>query len=261
MIVFEPILRGRLNLRLKEISIGDAANLLSKKDRNAEQDTTDFLCAVVDSQNMADDLKDPKQWTVHERAFVLTSYLSQVSLRKNFEVGENGKLSDYLSFERMSPEKLPQVLGVLEGDKWAIVPMTGAMAESIEKIAKNTVGGGRAGYIMAAMAAQLRIFLPVENEFEVVPCPAQEPVLFGEFLVVRASLLSSFPETAFMALFMMFIDGLDNLNHFFKIDFSDDGLVFLPQGTEREDGIQLPPTRFCMDDCLSQPTRYFFEKY
>ena len=260
MISFERIITGRMNVGLNEITIGHAANLLSKKERKHEQDTSYFLDAVTDTTAMPDHLKNPRKWTVHERALVLSSYLSQVSDRKDFAIGEQGKLSDYVSFEHaLSPAESVEVLGVLEGDRWGIVPLTGSMAEHMEATVSVILNGGRTGYMIAAMACQLRLFKEDSQTFESVPCATDEPMLFLEFLSKRIEILTNLPESSFMQLFMMFRHGMERLNHFFKNEISDDGIVFLAQ-KESEDGTQLPPTMFCVDDCISQPSRYFIEK-
>jgi hypothetical protein len=201
MIYFPPLRTRRLTLQLRELSIGDSLALAAMPGHMEEASTTAFLRAAVDTSKSAGS-DDPANWTVQERILAVCHYLSATTEDgPNFSLGE-GRYSDYLQGEA-DIQTLAQAVEVGEvgGDTWAVRHLTGAMAESIERMAGEVEGlSGRLHWLFGAMAAQL------VRVGEDVPDSTAEGI-FEEHLLSRMRVLKGYPESDFARLMALYLDG------------------------------------------------------
>lgn len=238
MIVFNPLRTRRLAVEFKELTIGDALYLLEITAARAEAGTTELLRRIIADAGKSPDIG---QWTVQERAFAVSHYLAHVDpTGPNIEIGEN-VLSDYIVPEKDFPEEIP--LGVVAGDQWRLVPLTGNAAEAIERlIASGSIRGNRAGWWFGAMAAQL--WRPGEH-------PPEGDL--DEAIAERVKVFSLYPDSDFMALMSAFLAGTDAQNHLLRLGFSDNGIVWMQEGPG------LTPARFPFRSCISAAARTVFQ--
>lgn len=155
MIYFPPLRTRRLTVQLRELSIGDSLTLAAMPGHMEEASTTAFLRCAVDAAKVA--VEDPARWTVQERILAVCHYLSATTEDgPDFSLGE-GHYSDYLQGEADIQTSVQAVeVGEVGGDTWHVRHLTGAMAESIERMAGEIEGlSGRLHWLFGAMAAQL----------------------------------------------------------------------------------------------------------
>jgi len=241
VIHFPPLRTRRLTVQLRELSFSDSIAVASMPPHLAEAECTAFLRAAVQS---ARGLDDPARWTVQERMLVVCHYLAATAEDgPDFAVGE-GHYSDYLDGGTDIQTSAPMLeLGEVGGDVWHIRHLTGAMAESIERMVGEVAGiGARLHWLLGAMAAQM------VRAGESVPDASDGEGAFDEFLVGRMRILSGFPETDFAVLMGLFFAGREKLHHLFRIELTGDGVVAMPKGGAAAD---LPPARFPARTCLS----------
>jgi len=246
MIYFPPLRTRRLTVQLRELSIGDSLALAAMPGHMEEACTTAFLRYVVDAAKVA--VEDPARWTVQERILAVCHYLSATTEDgPDFALGE-GHYSDYLQGEADIQTSVQAIeLGEVEGDTWHIRHLTGAMAESIERMAGEIEGlSGRLHWLFGAMAAQL------VRAGEEVPDAADGEGAFDEFLLSRVMVLKGYPDSDFARLMALYFEGRDKLHHFFKLEFTDDGIVSMPKGGVADN---LPPARFPVHTCISRMAR------
>lgn len=246
MIYFPPLRTRRLTVQLRELSIGDSLTLAAMPGHMEEASTTAFLRCAVDAAKVA--VEDPARWTVQERILAVCHYLSATTEDgPDFSLGE-GRYSDYLQGEADIQTSVQAVeVGEVGGDTWHVRHLTGAMAESIERMAGEIEGlSGRLHWLFGAMAAQL------VRTGEEVPDAAGGEGAFDEFLLSRVMVLKGYPESDFAKLMTLYLEGRDKLHHFFKLEFTEDGIVAMPKGGAAGN---LPPARFPVHTCLSRMAR------
>jgi hypothetical protein len=234
-----PILRTqRLTVQLRELSIGQSVKLAGIPDHTFETACTAFLRASVES---VQGVEDPLHWTVQERCFGVAHYLACVADDgPDFSLGI-GKFTDYLEAE--ADHFVEQIeMGEIAGDRWQIQQLTGAMAESIERLTGEFDVPGRLHWLLGAMAAQLT------RENESLPELESESA-YDQWLLSRMRVFGAFPDSDFEPLMGAYLAGLDGLHHLFAIHFDDRGIVVLPR--KGADG-GLPPARFPVLSCLSK---------
>lgn len=240
MINFPTLRTRRLTVQLRELSIGESIALAAMPSQFEEAACTAFLRRSVAS---AKGIADPAQWTVPERMLVVCHYLASVSDDgPDFSLGA-GHYSDYLDGAAdISGSDSPIGIGSVGGDAWSICHLTGAMAESIERISGEVEGiTGRLHWLLGGMAAQL------VREGEDRPDASLNEGAFDEFLAAKMKVISAYPESDFSDLMGRYAAGRAQLHHLFRFEFSADGLVALPKG-----GSDLPPARFPVRACLSR---------
>jgi len=245
MIHFPPLRTRRLTAQLRELTIGDAIALAAMPPHLEESACTEFLRRAVAS---AQGIDNPARWTVQERMLAVCHYLAATANDgPDFSLGD-GHYSDYLDGSTDIQTSAPTLeVGELGGDIWHVRHLTGAMAESIERMAGEVPGvAGRLHWLLGAMAAQM------VRAGESVPDASDGEGSFDEFLVARMQIMAAFPESDFAALMELFFLGRDKLHHLFKTDFTSDGIVALPKGGAAGD---LPPARFPVSTCLSRVAR------
>ena len=246
MIYFPPLRTRRLTVQLRELSIGDSLTLAAMPGHMEEASTTAFLRCAVDAAKVA--VEDPARWTVQERILAVCHYLSATTEDgPDFSLGE-GHYSDYLQGEADIQTSVQAVeVGEVGGDTWHVRHLTGAMAESIERMVGEVEGlSGRLHWLFGAMAAQLL------RTGEDAPEAADGEGSFDEYLLARVRVLKGYPDSDFTRLMGLYLEGRDKLHHFFKLEFTEDGIVAMPKGGAASN---LPPARFPVHSCLSRMAR------
>lgn len=245
MINFPPLRTRRLTVQLKELSIGDSIAIAAMPTHLNESTCTTFLRKALESSK---GIADPANWTVQERMLAVCHYLAAVSEDgPDFSIGD-GRYSDYLDGAAdisIAMQSVP--VGELGGDKWSVRHLTGAMAESIERMNGEVEGiGGRLHWLLGSMASQMVM------EGEAIPDIADSDGIFDEFLVKKMRVLAGFPDSDFSTLISMYGYGRGKLHHLFDYEFDASGIVSLPKG-----GVDasLPPARFPVSACLSDLAR------
>lgn len=239
-----PVLRTRrLTVQLRELSIGESVSIAAMPPHMAEATCSAFLRCAVESSQGGESLVN---WTVQERMLAVCHYLASTAEDgPDFSVGGQGHYSDYLdgSADIESPFR-PVELGDVGGDVWCIDHLTGAMAESIERMQGEVARvEGRLHWLLGGMAAQL------VRRGEDVP-HATSGGAFDEYLVKRMRVISGFAESDFLHLMSLYLAGRQKLHHLFRVEFSDDGVVAMPK-VKGGAASELPPAKFPVHTCLS----------
>lgn len=243
MIAFTPLRTKRLNVQLRELTIGDAIFLCKLPPESHEYGTTEFLRRVVlpDEKPKVGQVSDPSLWTVQERGMAVAHYLAHTTADPNFTLGE-ARFSDYIfDGNNSAPEKT--AIGECGGDKWFIRPLTGLYAESIERLVQaGKLADGRTGWWFGAMAAQL-----LRADDAVIDHSEQSADTIDEYIASRAEVYTHFPETEFMQLLQLFLTGMQQIQHLLRATFTDEGVVF-----EAREGAGFSPARFPVGSCVSE---------
>ena len=249
MINFSPLRTRRLKVQLQELTIGDTIALCKMPPNMHEAGTAALIAAtlVANDRPLPGEVTDPRLWTVQERALVASHYLAHtVESGPDFAIGRDGKLSSYLDMERDAPPEKYD-LGLVAGDNWFIYPLLGAHVESIERlVASGRLPAERHGWWLGAMAAQL--VRHGEEPFDVLSCT---DAALDSRLDDLAVIYKNFPESDFMDLLFAFLAGQEQLQHLFRMEFAEDGLVVMPN----KEAPGLPPARFPFSNAIS--TRAF----
>lgn len=235
MIAFSPLRTKRLQVKLRELTIGDTIRLCKMPGAMNEAGTTELLNSIVsvEPNPVAGQVTDPRMWTVQERALVVGHYLSHTFDTPDFPVGDT-TYSAYLQMDRGEVKDCID-LGVVATDKWTMRPLLGIHAESIERlIVEERIESGRTGWWLGAMAAMLY----PESAADVLDAE------LDEYLENKVSILNGYPERDFMELLQAFLSGCEQLDHFFSLGFIDDGIAWEVQG--------IPPARFQFTSAFSE---------
>lgn len=246
MIHFQPLRTRRLTVQLRELSIEESVSIAAMPSHLDEATTTAFLRKAIDAVNGD---SDPANWTVQERTMAVCHYLAAVSDDgPDFSVGDGGgKYSDYLNVSVDEPANLDRVeLGEVGGDLWFVRHLTGAMVESVERLA-GEIGGisKKFHWLLGCMAAQL------VRESEDFPDPSNGERAFDDFLISRMRVMAAYPESDFVLLMSGYLSAREKLHHLFKIEFAEEGgLVVSPSSEGGAEG-SLPPARFPVRNCIT----------
>lgn len=235
MISFSPIHARRLQVRLRELTIGDEIALCHLPEESHEKALTEFLLRAVESAGTpsARHVADPRAWTISERLMVLAHYCSHTrDDGPDYTVTEASKLSDYLDFARDLPAQ-PATFEAIE-DKWVLQPLTGAMAEAIETLQIDSDLKGREHWMIGFMAAQLL------REGETCPDPAAESTEYIDWLASRMTVIKGLPASSMQSLYVAYRAAQEHDTQFFRIWFDESGIIVLP----KEAGDAVPPARF-----------------
>lgn len=241
MIHMPPLRSKRITARLKELSILDAIGLASIPEDMHEEAATAFLRgAVVEASGIA----DPQHWTVQERILAVCHYMaSTYDDGPDFAVADKAKYSDYLLGDQQY--SVPEIdIGDIEGDHWSVRHLTGVRAASIERLHGEIPGvAGRTHWRIGLMAAQM---VPNGDGG-----PEDGDGEIDAFLLQRMRVIGGYPESVFARLLDGYTQACAKLQHLFRIDFDDKGLVVLP----REDAAGLPAARFPAGSCVTALAR------
>lgn len=261
MISFQPSRTARFTVELQELTLGNVRILLDIHHMFHEKQRSHLL------KNAIKTLTWHKGWehcdfddlTVQERLFIESLYISAISDEPNFSLG-NGKLTDFLKVQEQFIHKDVQI-GLLSDDTdtedmWFIKPLTGLCAEIIEQriLAKNNPQ--RADWVIMAMAAQL--FRKGKDTAE--PDPKANPVGYGDYLEERAKTIENMPERAAMELVTLYFAGLERLQHFFALNFDEEGAVVCGEITDKGGEIVQSRARFRLSTCISILSERFFAR-
>jgi len=252
MIRISELRTQRMSVFLKELSIKQSVDIALISPHMNEHASTIMLRYAIENMTVnkiGDDLSDPIKWTVQERLMAVSHYLAATTdTGPDFDVGEEGKYSDYLRIGNDESDVFssdPIVVGDVGGDVWFIRHLTGEMVESVERL-DGEIGeiSGRLHWIMGCMAAQLY---------------RKEDMSVGDhqgdidkMLMEKMTVFSSFSESDFTNLLGLYYAARVKLNHLFEIDFSNNGIVALP--AERKGVSDLPPARFPSHACITEFT-------
>ncbi|MFA5920143.1 MAG: hypothetical protein WC856_02480 [Methylococcaceae bacterium] len=237
---FPPLRTRRLTVQLRELSIGESIKLAAVPVHLTEAACSLLLKYAVETVS---GIEDSANWTVQERILVTAHYLSVVATDgPDFSLGQ-GKYLDYLDGSLdIDKDFKPLELGSVGGDEWSLTHLTGRMAEAIERLSGELADmPPRLHWLIGGMAAQLII------KGEVLP-DLDADGSYDEWLLARMKVLAAFPESDFEQLIMFYQVGREQLQHLFKIDFNDDGVIALP----KEAGSELPPARFPARSCCGR---------
>lgn len=246
-----PIFRTpRLTVQLRELTIGQSLAIAAMPSNREQAECTAFLRAAIETAS----IPDPSDWTVEERTFAICHYIGTTSEEgPNFSVGADGHYAeDYLG-NPSDAVKERHPIGELCGDKWEIRPLTGRMAEIIERCEGEflTPSGEpypvRLHWIFGAMAAQL------VREGEEWPTEGLSEADAESALLARMQIFANFGEGDFLKMLSAFYQGRAEIAHIFRYDFMDKGIVILPN--EEGKGKNLLPARFPANSCLCEVTR------
>jgi hypothetical protein len=247
MIYFPELRTQRLTVKLRELTIEQSIKLAEIPIQSAELTCSEFLRCAIESINGEQDVLN---WTVQERIFAVSHYLSTIADDKpDFSLSQ-GRYSDYLELETDKELKQLEVCE-LGGDKWLINPLTGRMTESIERLTGELSLKGRSHWLFGAMAAQLIM------ESENLPEWASDNE-YDLWLKKRMETFLAFPASDFESLMLHYRLKNQELQHIFTIDFDDNGMVVLPKNGA--DG-SLPPARFRVDSCLSRLAKQLASRF
>lgn len=244
MIAFSPLRTRRLNVKLKELSIGDTMYLCKLPGHLNEAGITSLLERIVEPEDKParDQVTDIRLWTVQERALVVGHYLAHTEENADFAVGKTGKYSDYLNMEKQTVAASIN-LGTVAGDKWIIKPLLGMHAESIERlIDSERIDAGQEGWWLGAMAAMMKLESGAD----------QLEAALDDALEQKVKILKGYPTSEFMALLHAWFDGVSKLDHFFSLSFLNDGIAWEVPG--------LPPARFQFTSAINEAAWSVFGK-
>lgn len=254
MINFPPLRTKRFTAELQELTIGQGIAIAGMSPQFPQAEATAFLRAVVKPGSGNGELSDPINWTVQERIFTICHYIASTSEEgPDFSVGQ-GHYSDYIDAAKDADIPESAALGEVAGDEYAIHQLTGRMAESIERLlgeVKDTNGQPlpvRMHWIVGGMAAQLQRV----NAEAWPPAEMATDGAYDDWLLKRINVFCAFPEADFWSVALAYLNGRSKLSHLLNIDFSNDGIVVLPN--EGGAAADLPPARFPARACLSALT-------
>ena len=251
MIEFSPIRTKRLSVQLKELSTLSSIKLCNVPDHLHEQEITKFVGMAVESWGDGK-VSKAHDLTVQERMFIVTHYLASVSTEgADFSVGGAANYSDYF-IGSGSPEWEPVQVGEIDESEWECRHLTGAAVECIES-AMGYVDEdlkGRAHWVMGAIASQMwrvdETLLDIEAD----------RVGYQSALQDRMKTFAELPESEFLKFVAAWKDACSRQEHYFKIDFDDQGVVALPKGGNGEK----PLARFRPRDCAGPISASFSKK-
>lgn len=241
MIVFSPLRTRRLEVRLKELSIGDEIALCHLPEGAHEKALTEFLCRVIDTASTPSyqHLDNPRAWSVGERLLVLAHYCVHTREdRPDYAVTEVSTLSDYLDMARDLPSQ-PATFDALE-DQWVLHPLIGAAVEALESMQAGSALRGREFWLLGSMAAQLL------RAGESHPDPVVEYAEYLAWLRTRIETMQAIPSSGFEVLYTQYCAAQQQDTQFFKLWFDDLGVIVLA----KEAGAVTPPARFLISACL-----------
>lgn len=244
MIAFSTLRTRRLNVKLRELTIGETMYLCKLPSHLNEAGTTALLEKIVEPTDKParDQVTDPRLWTVHERAFVVAHYIAHVGDEPDFAVGKDARYSNYLNMDKQDVRESID-LGLVAGDKWIIRPLLGIHAESIERlINEERIDGERQGWWLGAMAAMMTL----ESGADVLDAELDRAI------EAKVNILKAYPATEFMELLNAFFDGISRLDHFFQMTFLDDGIAWEVPG--------LHPARFQFSAAINETAWSVFGK-
>lgn len=250
MINFSPLRTKRLSVKLKEISMIDAIRLCSIPQDNHEAATSEFLQCVIASAETpsAKHVSDPRSWTVQERMFTVGHYLAHVGDTPDFELAGESRYSDYIMHGK-DVGAFPVEVGEVGDDHWSISPLIGASAEAIERLTGDIAGAtGRFHWLCGCMAAQMTM----KDEEEEIPDPIIDFNVYLVWLEKRMTTIAHFPESQWVQLLGLYLEGSQKVEHLFNIDVDSVGLLAKQIHNTEAGATELPSARFPVSTLVSE---------
>lgn len=250
MLFLPELSTRRLRVKLQECAIGNAIECALMPETAQHACDTAYLQACITDGG---GVPDPRMWTVQERALAVGHYLIAVHQR-DFEVGANGRYSDYLDAQTDIPgdsDKSPLELGEIEGDKWCMHHLYGYMAEAIERlqgVVRVPNGDAYLHWRFGCMAAQM------VRDAEEVPDWSNSGV-YDDYLAQRMQVLMQMPESAMAKMMQLYEDGRSELYHLFDMCFDKNGIAFRARADGKGAEAALPPATFPSRSCISKLAR------
>lgn len=240
MISFPRLRSPRLDVQLRELTIGEAVMLAAIPPGRHERATTALLKSVITEAGGPH--QDPARWTVQERMLVQAHYISGISeTGANFEIGD-GTLMDFLDpIADHGPDDVDA--GEACGSQWRIRQLIGAEAEAIEALAQS-----RFDWMVGDIAARMRVQDPEEPA---VPDAVARPHAYSEWLQAQIATIKAMPESEFAEIFAIYRAGLAPLHHLFRLEFDGEGHMVMPKPS-KEVGGQMAPARFSVSSCITE---------
>lgn len=251
-IEFPRIRTARMNVQLSELTLGAAGAVCQVPASQIERTTTVLLQkAIADAALPAtgEGVTDPLMMTVQERGLLVAHYLMRVTKDgPDFAFG-GGHLSDYLA-QRQELRQPFTTIGDPESRQWRVYPLLGVHAQALESMC--TVRGD---WLLGACACQV---------FAVDDSPpdwlAMNDTEAQDWIAARTSSFDDLTESDFEAMFAAWTQGRMVLDHFFRQEFNDSGVVFMPWATGEKGGAGDVPARFLPYSCLSAISRAIYER-
>lgn len=248
MIAFTPLRTRRLSVQINELSIGDSIYLCKMPAAMNEAGTTETLRRIVapDLKPRIGQVTDVRMWTVHERAFVISHYLSHTEpTGPDYEIG-NSRFSDYFIDSPEVPEAVD--IGLIHGEKWKLLPLLGVHAEAIERlIASGRIDGERGGWWIAAMACQLQGEGGSDFAWH-----EESDAAIDDYIAGMVDYFKAYPQSDGIRLLSSYLEALPQLDHFFRLSFTDEGIVFA------QEVAGAAPARFPFDSVIAEFTQKAF---
>lgn len=249
---FTPYRTPRLEVQLRELSLGQSIAICGRSASRHEANTTYALQCIVQppERYIEGRIEDPRLWTVEERGAVIAHYLAH-TIGPTFSIGDTGTFPDYLYAGQTTAEET--YIGPVGDDEWYLSPLLGYQAEAIERIVLGQrvelLDGsgklvGRVGWIIGAMACQLRR----AQEEPLEDIGADE---FDEWLEERMAFLLVYGDNDSADLREAFMAARFTQRHLLNAHFNDEGVVFVSEVPGR------PSARFPVSDLLSERTARF----
>lgn len=243
MISFPELILSNMTLHMSSMTLGGSYDVLTTPPKFNEKATTKLINDTLQLCEISGEEKktNPLDWSIEERYAYLGHYLLSIS-KGDFKIGD-GKYFDYFMPDSRPVE--PSVYaGNIEGDDWYIRPMTGRMAESMERVYgdNNIAIKDELYWLLSRMAFQLH---REQDDF-----PENENGKYDLFLAKRLHIFKQYSEDAIIALNIAFNSSLPKITRLFRISTNKTGLAVLPKGDSG-----LPPIRFLAANCTRRWTR------
>lgn len=249
MIVFQTLRTARIQLEMRELIARDAIYLCQLPPEQNERGTTELIRRIVEpaAELRSGQVADPRLWSVQERAFVVAHYLAHIA-GGDFPIGESAKYSNYVG--EIAPPPAPVSLGHVGGRDWMLQPLLGWHAEAIERlVVAEELSADLGGWMVGAMAAQ--VFDASEGPLAGVE---NTDVVIDAQIAERATALTGLPESEFAELVSLYRMRQGEVDHVFRLAFTDDGIAFLPE--KEVPGV--PPARFQFPAAVREDTKDLF---
>ncbi|MAD95858.1 MAG: hypothetical protein CMB99_00880 [Flavobacteriaceae bacterium] len=235
------VVTRRFTVTLKELTLEAGMELASFSPDIEHQSTTRFLESIIESAE--GDVVDIGDWTIQERTMVKAMYLaSTLETGPDFAISSSGggepdaRLSDYLSTEDEYTKDSVTI------DKYVVIPITGRVAESLERIQGEVATSEYGFWLLGAIAAS------VCEPGESLPDNASE---LDDELLKRISDIVSRPQSEVNALMEVLATGQHQLYHLLNMVIAQiGGFAVRPKEAESDK----PLTRFPVSSALSERT-------